>query len=615
MYCTSCGNQIADGDMFCTKCGKKLKYPKATVDTNQTNDNAGSNTVQTPVGLELKEKKKPLRIIIPVLIILAAVIGIVVYVYAGTPERRYKRQIDVGNRYLSELQYEQAVASFEKAVSIDPKKPDAYIGLVNVYDATDDMEMVLATYESASESVEPDDLGEIEQEIVQSVDNRIQVLVDQSEYEEVWLLVSLITERLDIEDLQKEKEKWEKNIRDKYFEDIIDANIKVDDWDDATSEIDEETLLHFLIYFSMYDGADFDYRNIKDSDFNILEEMLEMVPCIDARMFPGYEENVLTVYGETDPLDAFPPEASGYYQYEASFIDWIAINVFQCDEDDIEMLRGGIKNKQACYYHDGYYYAMYIGRGLSVPEYHVDSIKTDGTYYVIDYSQVGWRSEGGIEYFTEENRDFYGWDTYDLKHRTVMQYKETDGFKYWSICYHEMEPNEGFAGVDMATVGGQINVRDDILNLKGLKYGELRKKYKITAAENDYSHGNVFCKRISEIGLDIGINSKNWIGDGEPSDDDTAIYISAMAGNIFTGLNASYTPEDFASLITHPDGLKPSFSREEGAGTMYYIADKYCVIHFDTDGDGKHDMSGHFSLRRGDFIDSETFVWLYTSSP
>ena len=59
----------------------------------------------------------------------------------------WQEQYDLGIRYLSEGNYEEAIIAFTAAIEIDPKQVDAYIGLADVYAAT-------GTYDKALEVLE-----------------------------------------------------------------------------------------------------------------------------------------------------------------------------------------------------------------------------------------------------------------------------------------------------------------------------------------------------------------------------------------------------------------------------------------------------------------------------
>ncbi len=91
-----------------------------------------------------KKKNMLLPIILGSIIILAIMIGILMPVIAkSNTEKKYHEQLDLGNKYLSELDYEQAIASYEAAILINPKGTDAYLGLASVYEGLEDYETAL----------------------------------------------------------------------------------------------------------------------------------------------------------------------------------------------------------------------------------------------------------------------------------------------------------------------------------------------------------------------------------------------------------------------------------------------------------------------------------------
>ena len=59
------------------------------------------------------------------------------------PENRALRRVNLGNRYLSELKYEEAIAEFDLAINIDPKNVDAYLGKAEAYVQMDDIDRAI----------------------------------------------------------------------------------------------------------------------------------------------------------------------------------------------------------------------------------------------------------------------------------------------------------------------------------------------------------------------------------------------------------------------------------------------------------------------------------------
>ena len=73
---------------------------------------------------------------LPVLGILAGLLALVcagLFGFLHLPAQRYLRCIYLGQKYLGDLDYEQAVLSFQDAVTIDPKRADGYLLLGNAY--------------------------------------------------------------------------------------------------------------------------------------------------------------------------------------------------------------------------------------------------------------------------------------------------------------------------------------------------------------------------------------------------------------------------------------------------------------------------------------------------
>lgn len=61
----------------------------------------------------------------------------------------WQEQYDMGIRYLSEGNYEEAIIAFTAAIEIDPKQADAYVGLADAYVAQGDLEKARQILEDA----------------------------------------------------------------------------------------------------------------------------------------------------------------------------------------------------------------------------------------------------------------------------------------------------------------------------------------------------------------------------------------------------------------------------------------------------------------------------------
>lgn len=69
-------------------------------------------------------KKWRFGIFAVVVVLIVLVVGIGIY---NTPENRLQRQLNLGNKYLEEQQYEEAVLAFDRAIAIDEACVEVYI--------------------------------------------------------------------------------------------------------------------------------------------------------------------------------------------------------------------------------------------------------------------------------------------------------------------------------------------------------------------------------------------------------------------------------------------------------------------------------------------------------
>lgn len=95
------------------------------------------DNIQNVAKLSKKPVSNIIKIIIPMVAVVAAgVIGLIVYAFS--PSARISRILKTAEKYLSEQNYEQAIAEFEHAIAIDERCTKAYIGMLTAYDGLDD---------------------------------------------------------------------------------------------------------------------------------------------------------------------------------------------------------------------------------------------------------------------------------------------------------------------------------------------------------------------------------------------------------------------------------------------------------------------------------------------
>ena len=108
-------------------------------------EKSGERTAQSIRNVQSGKKK--LGILAVIVVVLAALaVGFGIY---NKPENRLTRQLDLGERYLEEQNYAEAVLAFEKAIQIDERCMAAYVNGIEAYQHLDEPENLLAFYGKA----------------------------------------------------------------------------------------------------------------------------------------------------------------------------------------------------------------------------------------------------------------------------------------------------------------------------------------------------------------------------------------------------------------------------------------------------------------------------------
>ena len=65
----------------------------------------------------------------------------------GEKAPTWQERYDLGQKYLTEGNYEEAILAFTAAIEIDPKRPEAYLSLADAYEASGDLDAARKTLE------------------------------------------------------------------------------------------------------------------------------------------------------------------------------------------------------------------------------------------------------------------------------------------------------------------------------------------------------------------------------------------------------------------------------------------------------------------------------------
>ena len=170
MFCNQCGSEVKTGAKFCTKCGARLDQPaqQDAYQQEQSYYQQPQDAYQQPQQPGPRDGRKKSHIgliiglIIAACIVIAGVVGVLLFLNRGPS---MEERLEMGNRYLEDLDYDEAIEVFQEILDIDPKCVDAYMGLADAYIGVEDYESAMDILEKGYDKTEDDDLKERLEEV------------------------------------------------------------------------------------------------------------------------------------------------------------------------------------------------------------------------------------------------------------------------------------------------------------------------------------------------------------------------------------------------------------------------------------------------------------------
>ena len=143
MFCVNCGKDITDAKRFCPYCG----------------------AVCTHTVRKRSFFRKRWRVAAAILLTFC-VLGVLLAGVGRLVSRyRYQRQLSLGDRYLQEMEYEEAAAAYERAIRIDPKQEDAYLKAAQARLEMGEGEEAVSLVETALEAVGKEKFDSLQEEV------------------------------------------------------------------------------------------------------------------------------------------------------------------------------------------------------------------------------------------------------------------------------------------------------------------------------------------------------------------------------------------------------------------------------------------------------------------
>ncbi len=97
----------------------------------------------------MTKKRKIIYITIAAVIVIIAALAIIFM--PKTAPQTVTEMLSTAQKYLVEMDYERAIAEFNKVIELDPMNADAYLGLAEVYEKSGDIDKAIETLEKGFE--------------------------------------------------------------------------------------------------------------------------------------------------------------------------------------------------------------------------------------------------------------------------------------------------------------------------------------------------------------------------------------------------------------------------------------------------------------------------------
>lgn len=118
MLCKKCGAELPENTTKCPSCGE---------------ENAVAPALAATVKKSISKKNIITIIIIAVILIAGGITAAVVLSGGSSLSMSASDMLQIADKYLKEMNYEQAIVEFQKVLEIEPMNVDAYLGLAEAY--------------------------------------------------------------------------------------------------------------------------------------------------------------------------------------------------------------------------------------------------------------------------------------------------------------------------------------------------------------------------------------------------------------------------------------------------------------------------------------------------
>lgn len=244
-----------------------------------------------------KSKRLEWKYILFGVVILTLLVAGTVFGYSRMPGQRVANSISLGNQYLNEVNYEQAVVEFNKALEIEPKNEEALKGILEVAARTNDEKLFKSTFRSLLKACESNETLAEESATLTQMALAAEPYYTETSY--ISLLQEMVSdieepelmERYLVVSNEAANEAWKQ--RD--FETALD-NLKHAYWMNPDNEQIQEELIRIVKQYAEYCSQNQQY----DKGMEYIQWLCDLLEKPD--LFKDQEESLSAMQGTDDEI-------------------------------------------------------------------------------------------------------------------------------------------------------------------------------------------------------------------------------------------------------------------------------------------------------------------------
>lgn len=152
-----------------------------------------------------------------------------------------------------------------------------------------------------------------------------------------------------------------------------------------------------------------------------------------------------------------------------------------------------------------------------------------------------------------------------------------------------------------------IEISPELMRYRNITYGEFREE---NEQEAEFLHGTFYSAQIdgeAVYAVFSGEYDEETAG-AVLTDDAVCLRLEGRLADLLYGMEGELKAEDFTAAITQEGAAEPVYYEEEGAGTAYYVADRYLVVEMKDDGDLGGDIILEISLDESGKISEDSYA-------